>query len=323
MMTPFRFPAKEMASADLPLPVAPQTITMGVMDCVITVCADADKLRLPQIFVDSMVQVLAMQDVAVTKTTWVKEGVAMDLFTQHAKLDVLDGIVQNALRGHHFDAIVQPVAGRKKKLLVADMESTMVDVECLDELAKYVGLEKKISAITEKAMNGEIDFAQAITERVAMLKGLPESALQQVMDEKVKPMPGATALVAGMKKHGAHTILVTGGFDFFAARVKDMLGFDEVRANQLEMKDGKLTGKIIPPIQGKEAKLAALLETCKKRKIKPEEALAVGDGANDLPMLLAAGLGVAYHAKPTVRAQAKSRINFSNLNSLLYAQGLS
>ncbi len=293
------------------------------MDCVITVCADADKLRLPQIFVDSMVQVLAMQDVVISQQKWIKEGVAVDLFTRHSQLSTLSSIVEDALRGHHFDAIVQPVAGRKKKLLVADMESTVVDVECLDELAKYVGLAEKISAITEKAMNGEIDFMQAITERVAMLKGLPESALQQVMDEKVKPMPGALALVTAMKKHGAHTILVTGGFDFFAVRVKDMLGFDEVRANKLEIANGKLTGKIIPPIQGKEAKLAALLETCKKRKIKPEEALAVGDGANDLPMLLAAGLGVAYHAKPIVRAQAKSRINFSNLNSLLYAQGLS
>lgn len=323
MMTPFRFSARERASADFPLPVAPQTITMGVMDCVITVCADADRVRLPQVFVDSMVQVLSMQDVSISGQQWVKPGVAVDLFTRHSDLPALDSIVQNALRGHHFDAIVQPVKGRKKKLLVADMESTMVDVECLDELAKFVGLEDKISAITARAMNGELDFATALTERVAMLKGLPESTLQQVMDEKVKPMPGALALVAGMKKHGAHTLMVTGGFDFFADKVKTMLGFDEYRANRLEIIGGTLTGKIIPPILDKQAKLAALQEACKKLQITPEEVLAVGDGANDLPILLEAGLGVAYHAKPTVQAQAKNRLNFSNLSSLLYAQGLS
>jgi len=291
------------------------------MDFVITLIADSNRLRLPQAFVDSMAQVLAMQDVTVSKTTWLKEGVAVDLFVQHSAADTLDAIVQEAIRGYHFDAIVQPVAARRKKLLVADMESTMVDVECLDELAKYVGLEKKISAITERAMNGEIDFTQAITERVGLLKGLPESALQEVMDKKVKPMPGAEALMRAMKKSGAYTLLVTGGFDFFAARIAKMLGFDEYRANQLEIADGKLTGNIIPPILEKDAKLAAMQETCKKRGIKPEEVLAIGDGANDLPILLAAGLGVAYHAKPTVRTQAKARINHCNLSSLAFALG--
>jgi len=323
---------------------------MGDMDFVITLIADADKIRLPEAFADSMAQVLSMQDITVNKTTWLKEGVAVDLFVQHSAADTLDSIVQEAIRGYHFDAIVQPVAHRRKKLLVADMESTMVDVECLDELAKYVGLEKKISAITERAMNGEIDFTQAITERVGLLKGLPESALQEVMDKKVKPMPGAETLMQAMKKNGVYTLLVTGGFDFFAARVKDMLGFDAYRANKLEMTlppqaggDGGgrqqslppltppasgrgikiLTGKIVPPILGKEAKLTAMLEICQKREITPEEVLAIGDGANDLPMLLAAGLGVAYHAKPTVRAQAKARINHCDFSSLVFGLGLS
>jgi phosphoserine phosphatase len=322
-MTPFRFPAREMASADFPLPVAPQTITMGVMDFVITLIADANKLRLPQAFVDSMVQVLSMQDVSVSKTTWLKESVAVDLFVSHdGDAARLDATLQDAIRGYAFDAIVQPVANRKKKLLVADMESTMVDVECLDELAKYVGLEGKISAITKRAMNGEIDFAAALAERVGLLKGLPETALQEVYDEKVKPMPGAKALMAAMKKNGGQTLLVTGGFDFFARRVADMLGFDEYRANKLEIIDGKLTGKVTLPILDKDAKLAAMQEACKKLAIKSEDVLAIGDGANDLPMLLAAGLGVAYHAKPVVQAQAKARINHADLSALVYAQGL-
>jgi phosphoserine phosphatase len=323
MMTPFRFCAREMASADLPLPVAPTMITMGVMDCVITLCADADRVRLPQVFVDSMVQMLAMQDVTVAKTAWLKEGVAVDLFTSYADVGTLDGIVQDALRGHHFDAIVQPIFGRRKTLFIADMESTIITCECLDELAEFVGLKEKIAGITARAMNGELKFEEALAERVGLLKGLPETALQQVMDEKVKLMPGAEALLSAMKKNGAYCMLVSGGFDFFAERVKTMLGFNEYRANRLEIAQGKLTGKVLPPILGKEAKLAALQEARGRLQIKPEDVLAVGDGANDLPMLLAAGLGVAYHAKPTVRAQAKARINFSNLNSLIYAQGLS
>jgi phosphoserine phosphatase len=298
---------------------------MGVMDYVITLVVDSDRLRLPQAFVDSMAQVLSMQDIRVEKTEWVKAGVAVDFFVPYASkdFDKLNTLAQDAVIGHPFDVIVQPAAARRKKLLIADMESTMVTAECLDELAKYVGMEKKISAITERAMNGEIDFKKALAERVALLKGLPETALQEVMDEKVKPMPGAKALVRTMKKNGAHTLLVTGGFDFFAAQVKDMLGFDDFRANRLEVKNGNLTGKVLAPVLDKNAKLKALQDARKKLKLSPDDVLAVGDGANDLPMLLAAGLGVAYHAKPAVRDQAKHKINHCNLNSLVFAQGMS
>jgi phosphoserine phosphatase len=294
---------------------------MGDMDFVITLIADSERLRLPQAFVDSMAQVLAMQDVRVEKTEWLHEGAAVDLFAQHSALGTLGSIAQDAIRGYHFDVIVQPVASRKKKLLIADMESTIITCECLDELAEFVGLKDRIAAITTRAMNGEIKFEEALAERVGLLKDLPESALQQVMDEKVKLMPGAEALVSTMKKNGATTMLVSGGFDFFASRIKSRLGFDEARANRLEIKNGKLTGKVLPPILGKEAKLKALQEACATLKIKPGDVLAVGDGANDLPMLLAAGLGVAYHAKPTVRAQAKTQVNNANLKALLYAQG--
>ncbi len=321
MMTPFSFCAKDNASADLPLAVGPQTIEMVGMDFVVTVIADPLKAPLTPALAESIAHALAMQDVRVEKSAWLKEGAAIDLFARHASPDTLDAIVQDAIRGTDVDAIVQPVATRRKRMLVADMESTIITCECLDELAEMVGLRDKIAAITARAMNGEIDFEAALKERVGLLKGMPESALQTVMDEKVRLMPGAKELVAAMKKNGAYTMLVSGGFDFFADKVKDMLGFDEARSNRLEIAGGLLTGNVLPPILGKEAKLETLKETCRKLRISPEDVLAIGDGANDLPMLLAAGLGVAYHAKPTVRAQAQAQINYSDLGGLVYAIG--
>ena len=222
---------------------------------------------------------------------------------------------------YNIDFIIQLAGNRRKKLLIADMESTIITCECLDELAELVGIRDKIAAITARAMNGELDFEAALRERVGLLKGLPESALQRVMDEKVRLMPGAKQLLSTMKKQGAYCMLVSGGFDFYASRVADMLGFDEWRANKLEIIDGKLTGNVIAPVLGKEAKLEALNGACKKLGLTLEDALAVGDGANDLPMLLAAGLGIAYHAKPHVRAQAKHKIDHADLRALLWAQG--
>jgi phosphoserine phosphatase len=264
-----------------------------------------------------------MQGIAVRNHQWLKENTACDLFVEMDDITWLDSALQNTLRSQPMEAIVQPVATRKKKLLIADMESTIITCECLDELADIVSIRDKIASITARAMNGELNFEEAITERVGLLEGLPESALQEVYDKKVQLMPGAKELVNTMKKQGAYCMLVSGGFDFYTSRIKDLLGFDEARANRLEIKDGKLTGNIIPPILGKEAKLSALEETCKKMGVAPEETLAVGDGANDLPMLMAAGLGIAYHAKPTVRAAAKARVNHTDLTALLYAQGYS
>lgn len=286
------------------------------MDFVITLIADSQRLRLPQIFVDTTVQLLSMQDVDVTRVEWLKPGVAVDLYAQHSELGTLDSLLQTAIRGHAFDAIVQPAPKRRYKLLAADMESTVITCECLDELAEYAGLKDKIAGITARAMNGELDFETALKERVGLLAGLPESTLQEVFDKNVRPMPGAKSLVSAMKRNGAYTLLVSGGFDFYTERVKQMLGFDEARGNRLEIVDGKLTGNVIPPILGKEAKLAALLETCDRLRIEPGEVLAIGDGANDLPMLLAAGLGVAYHAKPVVRAQTHARLNHCDLSVL-------
>jgi len=203
------------------------------------------------------------------------------------------------------------------------MYSTLIEQECIDELADAVGLKEKVSSITERAMNGELDFESALRERVALLKGLPESELERVYKEKITLMPGARDLVATMRKHGAYCLIVSGGFTFFTSRVRMALGFDADRSNKLLAENGQLIGKVEEPILGKEAKLAALEETCAERGINLADALAVGDGANDLPMLMAAGSGVAYHAKPVVEAQAQIAIRHCDLSALLFLQGYS
>jgi phosphoserine phosphatase len=183
------------------------------------------------------------------------------------------------------------------------------------------GVKDRVAGITERAMNGELDFQAALTERVALLKGLPESVLQQVYDERVRPMPGAKALLATMRAHGAHTVLVSGGFTYFTTRVRDELGFHEERSNTLEIIDGVLTGRVIPPIIDKQAKLQALIDSAAERGIALPDTLAAGDGANDLPMIQAAGLGVAYHAKAVVQASAGAALSHNDLIGLLYFQG--
>lgn len=289
----------------------------------VTLIADQTRLRLPQPLVDTMAQALSTQGFTVLREEWLKPGVAVDVSVSSPRGgEDIYAAIRAVLGERAIDVIVQPAPKRKYKLLAADMESTLITCECLDELAEYAGIKDKISAITARAMNGEIDFEDALTQRVALLAGLPESTLQEVFDQKVKLMPGAKALVSAMKKNGAYTLLVSGGFDFYTERVKNMLGLDEARGNRLEIENGKLTGRVTPPILGKEAKLQALLETCDRLGIATVEALAIGDGANDLPMLLAAGLGVAYRAKPSVRAQAEARINYCDLSSLIHAIGL-
>lgn len=292
------------------------------MELVATLIANPKKQPLTAALAQSIVQSLATRGIHTESQQWLSEGVALDLFIS-SDVVTADKKLQAALGAHAIDSIVQPIHGRRKKLLVADMESTIITIEALDELAEFAGIKEKIVTITARAMNGELDFEAALKERVMLLKNLPEATLQKVLDEKMQIMQGARELVATMKKNGAHCILVSGGFDFFTSHVREMLGFDEDYSNRLEIQNGKLTGHVIPPILGKEAKLQTLNNTCIRLGILPEEALAVGDGANDLPMLLAAGLGVAYHAKPTVRTQAKFRINHANLKALLYAQGYS
>jgi phosphoserine phosphatase len=218
------------------------------------------------------------------------------------------------------DAVVVPSANRRKRLLVADMESTMIENEMLDELADFLGLREKIAAITARAMNGELDFAAALNERVGLLKGLPVSKLDEAAT-RIRYMPGGATLVATMKKHGATCALVSGGFTYFTGLVKKRLGFDFEAANVLKHDGQTLAGAVELPILGKEAKLATLDRLCVERGLQVGEALTVGDGANDLPMLKAAGLGVAFHAKPVVAAQVSARIDHGDLTALLYLQG--
>jgi phosphoserine phosphatase len=219
-----------------------------------------------------------------------------------------------------IDIITQPVATRRKSLLVADMESTMIREEMLDELAELKGIRDEISAVTARAMNGELDFVQALHERVALLKGLPISALHDAW-RKANLMPGARLLVATMRRSGGRAILVSGGFTLFTGKLQEMLEFDAHYGNELEFDRGVLTGGLVPPIRDRSDKLRVLQETMAAQGLTPDDVVAVGDGANDLPMLMAAGLGVAFHAKPSVRAAARYRIDHADLTALLYAQG--
>ena len=219
------------------------------------------------------------------------------------------------------DLIVQPEEGRRKMMLLADMDSTMIQQECIDELAAEAGVGDRVAAITAAAMNGELDFDGALRERVGLLKGLPESVIDEVLDKRITLMPGGSKLVATMKANGAYAALVSGGFTAFTGAIAEKLGFDENRANTLISKDGLLTGDVGMPILGKQAKVDALEEITARLGISESDVLAVGDGANDLGMLKRAGTGVALHAKPSVAAQCDVRVNFGDLTALLYLQG--
>ena len=235
--------------------------------------------------------------------------------------------VREALRGpmadQPLDWCLQPVEGRRKRLLIADMDSTIINVECLDELADFAGVKAQVSAITERAMRGELEFEGALRERVAMLKGLPVDALQQAYEQRVRLNPGARTLVRTMAENGARCVLVSGGFSFFTSRVAEACGFHANRANTLGEANGVLTGLVGEPILGREAKLAALHRYADALAMPLSATLAVGDGANDLAMIEAAGLGVAYRAKPIVAAQADAKVDHADLTALLYFQGYS
>ena len=225
------------------------------------------------------------------------------------------------LQAAGVDLIVQPSEGRVKKMLLADMDSTMIQQECIDELADVAGVGDHVKAITAKAMNGELDFEGALTERVALLKDLPESVINEVIETRITFMPGGKALLATMKASGAYCALVSGGFTAFTGHVAQTLGFDENRANTLNVEGGTLTGTVGLPILGREAKVQALKEISARLGIGHEDVMAVGDGANDLGMLGIAGSGVALHAKPSVAAECDIRINHGDLTALLYIQG--
>jgi phosphoserine phosphatase len=249
------------------------------------------------------------------------EGAVTDVFLEAEDLVAVRAALAAAMAEQKLDWCVQPVADRRKKLLVADMDSTIINVECLDELADFAGLKSEISAITERAMRGELAFEGALRERVAMLKGLPVATLQRAYDERVQLNPGARTLVRTMAANGARCVLVSGGFSFFTSRVAQAASFHTHRGNTLIEEAGALTGVVGEPILGREAKLLALNEEAAAKGVPLSATLAVGDGANDLAMIEAAGLGVAYRAKPVVAAQADARVDHADLTTLLYFQG--
>lgn len=228
---------------------------------------------------------------------------------------------QRALERQAVDFCVQPANGRRKRLLVADMDSTIIGCECLDELADFANLKAEIAEITTRAMAGEIPFEGALRERVAKLRGLGVEALQRTYDERVRLNPGARTMVRTMTRHGARCVLVSGGFEFFTSRVASEAGFAAQRANRLFDDGARLTGEVAEPILGREAKLQALIEEAEALGVDMTATLAIGDGANDLAMIQAAGLGVAYRAKPVVAAQADAQIKHGDLTALLYFQG--
>ncbi|MEW6122637.1 MAG: phosphoserine phosphatase SerB [Pseudomonadota bacterium] len=233
----------------------------------------------------------------------------------------LAALVRAALGGAKVDVVVQLAADRRKRLFLADMDSTMIGQECIDELADLVGIKEHVAAITERAMRGEIDFEPALRERVALLKGLSAGVVDQLLAERIHLTPGGPELVATMKAHGAYTVLVSGGFTLFTEAVAARIGFDENRANRLVVEGGQFAGRVEEPILGRDAKTAALVAYRDRLRLSPSETLAVGDGANDLGMLGEAGIGVAYHAKPKVAEAAHVRIDHGDLSALLYMQG--
>ena len=253
---------------------------------------------------------------------WLFNEVAIDIpFAHQGDVRAAEQRLRDLRCDLPIDIVVQPLGFRRKKLFLADMDSTMIGQECVDELADFVGLKAHVAAITERAMRGEIEFEPALHERVALLKDLPVGVIDEVLRDRITMTPGGRELVMTMRANGAWTCLVSGGFTLFTNAVAAKLGFQENRANELIVHDGKLTGEVKQPILGRAEKLATLVDLKESFDLDEIDTLVVGDGANDLAMIQAAGLGVAYHAKPAVAAAASVRIDHGDLTALLYAQG--
>jgi phosphoserine phosphatase len=314
--------ASRSASADLPLAVGPAISQMrGSMELVLTLVAPPNAGALSVNLREVFASVGARGKES--RKLDAGDGAATDVILEADDLATVRAALEAPLADQQLDWCLQPVEGRKKKLFIADMDSTIINVECIDELADFAGVKAKVSAITERAMRGELDFEAALRERVAMLKGLPTRDLQRVFDERIQLNPGARTLVRTMAANGARCVLVSGGFTFFTARVAQAALFHAHRGNTLGEADGVLTGEVADPILGREAKLEALKQEAAARQLPLSATLAIGDGANDLAMIEAAGLGVAYRAKPIVAAQADARVDHTDLTTLLYFQGYS
>lgn len=291
------------------------------MSFVATLVSTPTSPAVDQDLVDRVTQVLGQESAA----TILSPGVAADIRFKGSDetAAATASRIRDVIGAAPVDVFVQPEKGRRKRLLIADMDSTMIRQECIDELAAELGLKEKISDITERAMRGDIEFEPALRERVGLLAGLPVSAIDTVLSNRIVLMPGGRTLVQTMKASGAYCALVSGGFTHFTKSVSAMIGFDENQANTLLEQDGKLTGKVAKPILGRDAKRERLEELVAERALDFSETLAVGDGANDLAMIESAGAGVAYRAKPAVAEVADFRIDHGDLTALLYLQGYS
>jgi phosphoserine phosphatase len=290
------------------------------MDNVLTLIAGFGAPALDEAVVGEVRSALKALGADTAPARWLSPDRACDIGFSMLAPEQADAAAARVMEGWAVDVVAQAANGRRKQLLVADMDSTMVIGETLDELADFAGLKDHIAGITARAMNGEIGFEDALRERVGLLKGLPVEALAATW-ARIQFTPGARRLVQTMKAAGATTVLVSGGFRFFTSKVRDICGFDRDFANDLKVEDGRLTGRVGEPILGREAKLATLIAAAAERKIPLSSAVTVGDGANDLDMIRAAGLGVAFHAKPVVAGEARVRIDHGDLTALLYAQG--
>ena len=260
----------------------------------------------------------AQDQIGASQMAWVQEGIACDLHFESDPV-VARASLEGAIAG--IDVIIQRTAERRRSLIIADMDSTMITVECIDELADYAGIKAEIAEVTEAAMRGELDFEAALRSRVALLKGLPERAIDDCLAERVKIMPGARALVQTIRANGGYAVLISGGFTRFAEPVGAQIGFDRVIANRLGIAGGALDGTVASPIIGAQSKRDALAAAMAERGLARSQTLAVGDGANDIPMIEASGLGVAYHAKPKTRAASSAAIVHGDLSAILYAMG--
>jgi phosphoserine phosphatase len=325
MTTPPAFCASSSASADLPLAVGPAISTalfpdseFACMSLVATLICNPANPALDSTIVDGALAVLPSPGTA----QWLFDEVAVDIpFIGSEDIKAIEARLRQARGDLPIDIVVQPAAFRRKKLFLADMDSTMIGQECIDELADFAGLKAHVAAITERAMRGEIEFEPALRERVALLRDMPVGLVDEVLKKRITPTPGGRELVMTMRANGAYTCLISGGFTLFTNAVAAIIGFQENRANELKVSDGKLTGEVTEPILGRATKLATLIELTESFDLDDIETLVAGDGANDLGMIEAAGLGVAYHAKPAVAAAAAARIDHGDLTALLYAQG--
>jgi phosphoserine phosphatase len=288
------------------------------MSLVATLICNPNNPALDSTIVDGALAVLPSAGPA----RWLFDEVAVDIpFQSQEDFRAIENRLRETRGDLPIDIVVQPLATRRKKLFLADMDSTMIGQECIDELADFAGLKAHVAGITERAMRGEIEFEPALRERVALLKDMPVSVVDEVLAKRITPTPGGRELVMTMRAHGAYTCLISGGFTLFTNAVAAKIGFQENRANELVVDDGRFTGEVREPILGRAAKLATLIELVESFDLDDIDTLVVGDGANDLGMIQHAGLGVAYRAKPAVAAAAAARIDHGDLTALLYAQG--